>query len=136
MPEPQRPVVAIFNSSVETLEILRDLLMDEGFLPVTGHVDDVRLGKLDLLEFVRGHDPAALVWDIAPPYGANYTFLKLVRTSPEIARVPLVITTTNVRVLREEAGVEAIELVGKPFDLQQLVDAVRERLSEKRGSSR
>jgi CheY-like chemotaxis protein len=126
----QRIVVGIFNSSLETLEILRELLTDEGYFPVVAHVDDVRAGKLDMMDFVAAHRPALVIWDIAPPYAENWTFFKLVTSVPEVAKVPFLITTTNERALSEIAGVEdAIELVGKPYDLEQILKAIRHRIA-------
>lgn len=132
MADAKHIVIAVFNSSIETLEILRELLTEEGFFPVTAHVDDVRTGKVDLPAFLRAHDPAAIVWDVPPPYAENWNLLKLIRDLPEVARRGLVITTTNERALRESVGFEgALELVGKPYDLQRLVQAIRATLDQR-----
>ena len=39
------PVVAIFNSSDDLIEMLRDVLERQGFVAVSAHVDDVRRAR-------------------------------------------------------------------------------------------
>jgi DNA-binding NtrC family response regulator len=44
---------------------------------------------------------------------------------------PFIITTTNKPALDKLVGeTEAIEIIGKPYDLQQVVDAVRSALEQ------
>ena len=64
--------------------------------------------------------------DIAPPYDRSWLFvLHLINTSP-LAGVPAVFTTTNERHVREAAGPEdVIELVGKPYNLDLLLERVK-----------
>jgi hypothetical protein len=69
MPSNARPpVVAILNSNDDVVEMLRNLVEQAGFVSVHGHIDDVRRGRLDLINFVRQHDPAVVVYDLVPPY--------------------------------------------------------------------
>ena len=70
----------------------------------------------------------ALVWDIAPPYDRNWNFFKLLRTSHLLAHCVIVLTATNKAQLESLCGDDtdtgAIELVGKPYDIQAIVEAV------------
>ena len=118
--------IAIFNSSDDTVEMIRQMLLSRGYAGVDGHADDVKSGKLDLLMFMATHKPDAMIWDIAPPYDRNWTFFKLLRTTTALVDCPLVLTTTNKQRLDELVGGDsgALEIVGKPYDLDLIVDSV------------
>jgi len=125
-----KPTIAVFNSSDDTVELLRTALEAEGFQTVAGHIPDVKKGDLDLIDFVNHHTPAVILYDISPPYDANWRFLRLVRSSESVKKYPFVLTTTNKPALEQLVGeTEALEIIGKPYDLRQVVDAVRTALA-------
>jgi CheY-like chemotaxis protein len=118
--------VAIFNASEDTVEMLTTLLVDRGYRAVDGRVDDVKSGKFDFIEFMETNKPDAVVWDIAPPYDRNWTFFKLLRSIGPLDGCPIVLTTTHKEHLDSLIGRDsgAIEIVGKPYDLKVIADAV------------
>ena len=125
-----KPTIAVFNSSDDTVELLRTALEAEGFQTVAGHIPDVKKGELDLIDFVNHHTPAVILYDISPPYDANWRFLRLVRSSESMKKHQFVLTTTNKPALEQLVGqTEALEIIGKPYDLRQVVDAVRTALA-------
>ena len=125
-----KPTIAVFNSSDDTVELLRTALEAEGFQTVAGHIPDVKKGDLDLIDFVNHHTPAVILYDISPPYDANWRFLRLVRSSESLKKHQFVLTTTNKPALEQLVGeTEALEIIGKPYDLRQVVDAVRTALA-------
>lgn len=125
-----KPTIAVFNSSEDTVELLRTALEAEGFQTVAGRIPDVKKGDLDLIDFVNHHTPSVILYDISPPYDANWRFLRLVRSSESLKKHQFVLTTTNKPALERLVGeTEALEIIGKPYDLRQVVDAVRTALA-------
>jgi response regulator RpfG family c-di-GMP phosphodiesterase len=120
--------VAVFNSSDDVIELLRMVIEQAGFAVVTGHIDDIKRGKLDLQTFVSQHDPKVIVYDVAPPYDRTWLFLEHLRSQQPLQGRQFVLTTTNLARVREAVGpAENIyEIVGKPFDLDVIVRAVKE----------
>jgi CheY-like chemotaxis protein len=126
MPADTRPqTVAICNSSPMLVLVMREVLELEGFATVMAHVDDIRRGAEDFLAFITQHQPAVIVWDISPPYDHNWRFFELIRQTATAKDCRFVVTTTNKAVLDELVGEnDALQIVGKPFDLEALVQAV------------
>ena len=119
-------MVAIINSSSAVIELLRTLLESAGYETVTAHIDDIKNGGLDLLDFLKTHDPQVVIYDISIPYEENWTFLKLVRDTEAASGRRFVITTTNKQRLEQLVGpTDTLEIVGKPFDLDQVLAAVQ-----------
>lgn len=120
--------VAVFNTSDDVVELLRMVIEQAGFVVVTGHIDDIKRGKLDLQTFVAQHDPKVIVYDIAPPYDRTWVFLEHLRSQPPLKGRQFVLTTTNLARVREAVGPaeNVYEIVGKPFDLDIIVRAVKE----------
>ncbi len=119
-------VVAVFNSSEEVINLLKLVLQEEGFAVVSGHVPELKSGQQDIAAFFAEHDPQVIVYDVSLPYQANWQFFQWVKRLGEDQGRRFVVTTTNKRALDELVGrTPAFELVGKPFDLDQIVGAVR-----------
>ena len=122
------PVVAILNSNDDLVEMLRGLLEQAGFIAVTGHVDEVRRGELDLINFVKQHEPNVIVYDLVPPYDRSWNYLHLLRDSEPLRGRPFVLTSVNAERASEVVGRSEMvyEVVGKTTDLDRIVAAVKE----------
>lgn len=120
-------VVAVFNTSEDTTDILRMVLENAGFVVVTAFTNLLRDGKIDLEAFMRQHQPRVIVYDIAIPYEQNWRLYEHMRSAPACEGAAFVLTTTNVRHVKQLAGdIELHEIVGKPYDLDEIVRAVRQ----------
>src|SRR5262249_8997895 len=120
-------VVAVVNSNDDTVEMLRQCLITHGFSAVvTGHINDFKTGAADFPNYLAQHDPAVLIYDVSIPYDKNWTFLRLLLDSESMRGRKVVVTTTNKKRLDELVGpTDAFEIVGKPYDLDQIVSAVK-----------
>jgi DNA-binding NtrC family response regulator len=125
-------VVAVINSSADTVEMLRLFLQRDGFEAVTAHIDEIKRGGLDFPRFLEEHDPRVLIYDVSPPYEQNWTFLNLLRRLDVMQdRRRLVITTTHKANLESLVGpTEAIEILGKPYDLAEVMRAVKRSVGD------
>jgi hypothetical protein len=126
-----RPVVAIFNSTDDVIEVLRVALEGSGFGVVSAKLLEIQSGIMDLVAFVREHRPAAIVYDIPRPYEANWNFLRLMRETESLSQLGWVVTTIDKAALQAAVGPAPVAeiLLGTPRPVDDVVAAVRQALS-------
>lgn len=124
------PVIAVFNSNDDVVEMLRLAIEQRGMVVVSGHVSAIRRGEQRLADFVEEHDPVVILYDLVPPYDRSWLFLEHLREAPSMRGRRFVITSTNARRAREIVGTaeHVHEVIGKPFDIDALVDTVEAAL--------
>jgi DNA-binding response OmpR family regulator len=126
-PPHRKPAVALFNASDDTVEMVQRMLSASGIDCLAGcHFADLRKGYVDFGQFLVEHDPQVVIFDISPPYAENWEFFKTLRDATTMEGRGLVLTTTNKNRLDEVVGADstAFEIVGKPYDLQQITAAI------------
>ena len=128
-----RGVVAVFNTSEDTTDILRIVLENAGYVVVVAYTNALRDGKVDLASLMREHRPSVIVYDIAIPYEPNWRLFEHIRDAPACAGVQFVLTTTNVMQVRRVTGTDAplLEIIGKPYDLDEVVRAVKKAFARR-----
>src|SRR5262245_49857154 len=118
-------VVAVLNSNQDVLRLIRSTLEDEGYEVVTEHIVHFRDGDANVVEFTTRHQPSLILYDLAPPYQENWDFLELLRRIPEVAAIPMVLTTVNKLALEKTVGqTDAFEILGTRDNLAPVVDAI------------
>jgi DNA-binding response OmpR family regulator len=123
-----RKVVALINASDDTVEMVQRMLDASGFNCLIGcHFSDVKKGRVDFARYLGQHDPDVVIFDISPPYKENWDFFKTLRDAKAMEGRGLVLTTTNKARLDETVGKDsdAFEVVGKPYDLDQIKLAIQ-----------
>lgn len=129
-----RTPIAIINSRAEFMNALREAFDHEGLPTATALLAEIQDGTLDLVAFLEAHDPRVIVFDLPLPSERHWNFLRLLRQAEALRERTWILTTTDKRALHAVVGAsDVIEIVfGEPYSLEEIVDAVRNALSDGR----
>jgi DNA-binding NtrC family response regulator len=121
------PVIACCNSSEDIVDLLADVMQDEGWRAVT-HVSPATEGPEPTIEFLTQLRPQACIYAVSLPHEQSWANFQAVRQA--LPGCGWVVTTTNKRALDAMVGpTETFEIWGKPFDIDQVVASVRRALA-------
>jgi hypothetical protein len=122
-------VVALFNASDDTIDMVQGLLAASGGEQtlIWCHFADLKKGIVDFGKYMDRHNPEVVIFDLSPPYDENWIFFKTMRDADLMKGRGVVLTTTNKNRLDEVLGEDshALEVVGRPRDLQQIDAAIK-----------
>ena len=123
-------VVAIVNTSPDIVDMLRMAFQRAGIVVVSAFTHSIREGDVNLEHFIRQHDPRVIVYDIAPPYDANWQFFQHLSQLNFMKDRVYVLTSTNTKHVASLVGRDRriYEIVGRPIDIDEIVQATREAL--------
>ena len=129
--------LAVFNASEDTVAFVSLFFEGQGFHVVSQAwpaYDPLRADVADA--FVSKHGADVVIFDVSLPYEENWQHFEAFKKLLDRRKVPVILTTTNKRALTEMIGTtDAVEIVGKPFDLDQLSSAVGNAIERMAGSS-
>ncbi len=124
--------VAVMNTSKEITVVLEEILQSEGFSTCTTYTYMLKEHKGMFDEFLKKNKPSVIVYDIAIPYEENYALFQELSQKPSVDSISFVLTTTNKKALEKLVGKTSVhEIIGKPYDLQEIVTAVKEACGRK-----
>jgi hypothetical protein len=120
--------VALFNASDDTIDMIEQLLREAavGQTLIWCHFADLKKGIVNFDAYLARHNPEVVIFDLSPPYDANWTFFKTMRDSVTMQQRGCVLTTTNKDRLDEVLGQDshALEVVGREKDLRLIAQAI------------
>jgi two-component system response regulator VicR len=122
----RQPHILIINDTHEILDLMQELLEEEGYRVTTS------LALLDI-DKVKGLAPDIIVQDLLfeGTQELGWKFLTLARLDPVLARIPLVLCTAAVRTvtnpeMAEQLDQKGIRIVLKPFTIEDLLTTLDE----------
>ena len=118
--------ILVVNDTQEILDLMRELLEEEGYRVTTA------VALLDM-DKVKRLAPDIIVQDLLfeGTQELGWKTLHLLRMDPELARIPIVLCTAAVSVVRDEAMAEQLDRLGvrvvlKPFHIDELLRVLGE----------
>ena len=123
-------IVALFNASDDTIDMVQTLLTKSGGEQtlIWCHFADLKKGIVNFEKYMDKHNPEVVIFDISPPYDQNWQFFKTMRDAKTMKGRGMILTTTNKNRLDEVLGEDshALEVVGRPKDLNEIDAAIKE----------
>src|SRR5437870_4371340 len=124
--------ILIMDDDPTIADLLTEALADEGY------ETHMTTQSLRFYDAVREHQPDLILLDLMMPYLDGRDELQLMEMAVD-RKIPVIVVTALLGAGEEEpefrkAGV--VHIVYKPFDLDKLIELVRETIGEAEGSSR
>ena len=133
-PDGHLPHILAINNDPDVLALFRDLLEEEGFQVSTQPYVDRDLAQIKALA------PALIVLDYMwANEDASWSLLQMLRMDPVTATIPVVLCTGAVReveALADHLLTMGVSVILKPFNIDQLVEAIRGQLGADRATRR
>lgn len=130
---PDKQHILVINDTQEVLEVMRELLEDEGFR-VTLHSDAIRD-----IDRIRAIAPDLVILDhLMGDEEYGWQIIQKLRLDRDLAKLPIIVCTAAARMVRDLEGhlkAKDITVVLKPFDIDDLLAAVRAALGRDRMAS-
>jgi two-component system phosphate regulon response regulator PhoB/two-component system alkaline phosphatase synthesis response regulator PhoP len=120
---PQKPVILVVDDDTPTLVLMRRVLQEFGFEPIT-----VNAGG-EAVETARRETPALVLLDRNMPGMSGDEVIRALRAEPRDGRLPILILSGERLSSSDLRELDADGAVLKPFDLNALIDEIRRHLN-------
>ncbi|MDT5280071.1 MAG: hypothetical protein QOJ20_1266 [Mycobacterium sp.] len=121
-----RPSVLVVNDDTAFLQLMEQLLEDEGFEPSTLKSTD---GALDI---IKEKEPALVILDIRiNNEEGGLLLLDLITLDPQTRWIPVIVASANPQALagrEQELADKGIYVIAKPFDIDELGRLIKQAL--------
>jgi len=121
-----RPLIIVVNDDTAFLELMEQLLGDEGYEA------EVMKSTKNALEHIKERRPALIVLDVRiNNEEAGLLLLDLITLDPETSSIPVIIASANLQALAgrdDELAAKGIYVIAKPFDIDDLAALIRKAL--------
>jgi chemosensory pili system protein ChpA (sensor histidine kinase/response regulator) len=125
-PTDDRPLALVVDDSITVRRVMERFLERNGMRVVTAR------DGIDAISVLQDAKPQIILLDIEMPNMDGYEFAKHVRNDERVSDVPIIMITSRVgdkhRARAIEIGVN--DYLGKPYQDEQLLDAIRRLLDE------
>jgi CheY-like chemotaxis protein len=125
----RRPTLVVINDDTPFLELMEALLEGE-----EGYEVHVRKEWHQAYEFVKEQHPDLVILDIVMGREERgWSILNMLTLDPDTHDIPVIVCSAAVHSLQQHAAMlerHAIRALPKPFDLEELVTAVKEMLPD------
>jgi CheY-like chemotaxis protein len=124
--EPSLPTVVVVDDDRAIVEVVCDVLEDEG-IPTTSCPHGRRAQAC-----IRHKRPKVVLLDVQMPDVDGIELFRQLRADPSTSTLPVIFFTANVHKLQQQLPdyqSRGATLLPKPFDMEQLIDAVTRMLA-------
>ena len=120
----QRRHVFAINASPEFLNVVRELFQEEGYNVTTSNFAPNSFAQIEALQ------PDALIIDIAIGQEAGWELLEQLEADADTAGIPVLVVSTDPRLLAHAARYGTHRYLAKPLDLDAMLQAIQEMIGE------
>ncbi len=115
--------ILVIENDEALLEIVTYVLEDEGYKVKTLHTQAL------IFEAIENYQPDAIILDIIRPSEEGTEICRTLKANHKTKHIPVIVYSTHPKVMTTIKEVCADEVVPKPFDVAELVNAVEIQLS-------
>ena len=114
--------ILVVENDADISLIISHILTEEGYETILCH------NQQTVFEIIQFHKPDVVLLDVIKPTEEGTVICRTLKASESTKHIPVIVLSTHSRIEDVKKGC-ADEIVKKPFDIDTLVDVVREQLA-------